>query len=75
MQHCSNGHSIGVIAGPCATCARERQANQRRRNAEARTFAKALRELRIPLDVNRIAEGDRLLTALELARNADAEIR
>lgn len=68
-MNCNNGHRLVVIDGPCRECARERQADQRARNAEARRLAQALREKRIPLDVDRIAEGHRLVSALELSRS------
>lgn len=68
-MNCSNGHRLAVIDGPCRDCARERQADQRQRNAEGRRLAQALREKRIPLDVDRIVEGHRLQLALELSRD------
>lgn len=68
-MNCNNGHALVVIDGPCRECARERQADQRARNAEGRLLAQALREKRIPLDVERLAEGHRLVSALEMSRN------
>lgn len=59
-MQCNHGHELKVI-GPCGECARDRQAAQRLRNAEARNLAQALRERRVPLDPDRIAEGYRLL--------------
>ncbi len=66
---CNNGHRLAVIDGPCRECARERQADQRARNAEGRRLAQALHEKRIPLDVERLAEGHRLVSALEMSRS------
>lgn len=68
-MNCNNGHRLAVIDGPCRDCARERQADQRARNAEGRRLAQALREQRVPLDVERIVEGHRLVMALELSRS------
>lgn len=67
--YCNKGHHLKVIDGPCRECARERQADQRHRNAEGRHLAQALREHRVPLDIERLAEGHRLLMALEMARD------
>ena len=63
-------HDIRVIdGGRCADCNRERQAKHRETNKVARQFCTILTEREIPLDVDRITEGHRLLTALDLARN------
>ena len=74
MYECANGHRLVVIDGACRPCARERQAEQRRRNAEGRRLAGDLRDRGVPLDADRLADGHRLLTGLDLARSVDIEI-
>ena len=68
MNTCTNGHRVAVIDGACRECARERQADQRARNAEGRRLAQALRDCGVPIDVDHLVEGHRLLAALEMAR-------
>lgn len=67
-MHCTHGHLVKVIDGPCSDCARDRQTAQRHRNAEGRLLAQALRASGVPLDADHLAEGHRLLAALNLAR-------
>lgn len=69
-MYCTRGRSLKVIDGTaCSDCARERQADQRARNAEGRRLAQALRDQGVPLDADHLAEGHLLLTALNLARD------
>lgn len=71
MYTCSKGHLAAVIDGPCRDCARERQTDQRRRNAVGRQLAQELRARGVPLDAARLTEGHRLLLALDLARDIE----
>lgn len=67
-------HPIAVIDGSrCRECNRERQATHRALNRDAREFCTALASRNIPLDADHIAEGHRLLTALNLARDIRIE--
>ena len=66
-MQCNHGHTVKVIDGPCGECARDRQAAQRTRNRIAREFYTALMDRNIPMDADHLAEGHRLLTALNLA--------
>lgn len=68
-MQCNHGHAVKVIDGPCAECARDRQTAQRNRNRLAREFYTALADRNIPLDADHLAEGHRLLAALNLARD------
>ncbi|WP_156426784.1 hypothetical protein [Mycobacterium sp. IS-3022] len=72
---CSKGHARNVLNGPCPECNRDKQAVHRRRNQQARKLAQALQDRHVPLDADRIAEGYRLVTVLDMARAVDREIR
>jgi hypothetical protein len=55
--------------GACLLCQRERAGKHRDRNRQARSLYVALLDRKIPADVERIAEGDRLLRVLDMARD------
>ena len=68
-MECNNGHTVKVIGGTCPECNRQRQAAHRDRNGNARRLVQGLAALGVPIDLDHLAEGHRLLVALDLAQH------
>jgi hypothetical protein len=68
-MRCPNNHELSVVNGRCPECNRGRQATHRHRNVKARNLVDGLCALGVRLDVMHLAEGHRLVTALDMARH------